>query len=90
MRADLIGTDIRVTNVEPGLIGGTEFTTVRLNGDEQAARKRYENVKALSAEDIAETVYWIATLPEHVNVNSIEIMPVKQSFSALNIHREKA
>ncbi|MBY4954558.1 SDR family NAD(P)-dependent oxidoreductase [Pantoea sp. DY-17] len=90
LRADLIGTDVRVTNVEPGLIGGTEFTTIRLKGDEQEAKKRYENVKALSAEDIAETVYWIATLPEHINVNAIEIMPVRQSFSALNIYRKPA
>lgn len=87
LRADLHGTRVRVTNVEPGLCGGTEFSNVRFHGDDARAASVYANVQPLSAEDIAESVYWIATLPAHVNVNSIELMPVAQSFAGLSIHR---
>ena len=87
LRADLHGTRVRVTNVEPGLCGGTEFSNVRFHGDDARAASVYANVQPLSAEDIAESVHWIATLPAHVNVNSIELMPVAQSFAGLNVHR---
>lgn len=87
LRADLHGTRVRVTNVEPGLCGGTEFSNVRFHGDDARAASVYANVQPLSAEDIAESVHWIATLPAHVNVNSIELMPVAQSFAGLSIHR---
>lgn len=87
LRADLAGTAVRVTNVEPGMVGGTEFSVVRFNGDADEARKRYEGVTALTAADIAETVSWVASQPRHVNVNTIELMPVAQSFGALQISR---
>lgn len=87
LRADLAGTAVRVTNIEPGMVGGTEFSVVRFNGDVGEAQKRYEGVVALTAADIAEAVSWIASLPKHVNVNTIELMPVAQTFGALHISR---
>lgn len=87
LRADLLGTAIRVSNIEPGLCGGTEFSTVRLHGDEARAAKIYENTQPLTAEDIAETVHWVATVPAHVNINNLQMMPVCQAFGPLAIHR---
>ncbi|MFB9124486.1 SDR family NAD(P)-dependent oxidoreductase [Paraburkholderia dipogonis] len=87
LRADVAGTALRVTNVEPGLCGGTEFSNVRFRGDDAKAGKMYENVQPLTPEDIADSIYWIATRPAHVNINTIELMPVAQSFSALSVHR---
>lgn len=87
LRTDLHGTAIRVTDVEPGLCGGTEFSNVRFHGDDDKAAKVYANVQPLTAEDIADAVYWIATRPAHVNINTIELMPVAQSFAGLSVHR---
>ncbi|HEY0060493.1 MAG TPA: SDR family oxidoreductase [Telluria sp.] len=87
LRADLVGTGVRATNLAPGLCGGTEFSNVRFKGDDAAAAKVYEGTQPLTASDIAETVYWIATLPPHINVNSIEMMPVCQGFSPFAIKR---
>lgn len=87
LRADLAGTRVRVTDVEPGLCGTTEFSQVRFKGDEEKAAKVYENVQPLTAIDIAETVYWIATQPEHVNINRIEMMPTAQSSGPLNVYK---
>ncbi len=87
LRADLVGTGVRATNLAPGLCGGTEFSNVRLKGDDAAAAKVYEGTQPLTAEDIAETAYWIATLPPHVNINLIEMMPTCQGFSPFNIKR---
>ncbi|MBU0588070.1 MAG: bifunctional NADP-dependent 3-hydroxy acid dehydrogenase/3-hydroxypropionate dehydrogenase YdfG [Gammaproteobacteria bacterium] len=87
LRADLLGTALRVTDVEPGLCGGTEFSNVRFHGDDDKAAKVYQNVQPLTAEDIANTIYWIATLPAHVNINTIEMMPVAQSFAGFTVHR---
>lgn len=87
LRADLVGTGVRATNLAPGLSGGTEFSNVRLKGDDSAAAKVYEGTTPLSAKDIADTAYWIATLPPHVNVNSIELMPTCQGFSPFTIKR---
>jgi 3-hydroxy acid dehydrogenase/malonic semialdehyde reductase len=87
LRADLYGTKVRVTNVEPGLVGGTEFSTVRFDGDQAKADTIYANTTPLTAEDVAETVRWVVTLPEHFNVNTIEIMPVVQSFAGLKIFK---
>ncbi|MDT3250609.1 bifunctional NADP-dependent 3-hydroxy acid dehydrogenase/3-hydroxypropionate dehydrogenase YdfG [Serratia sp. root2] len=88
LRADLHGTRIRVTDIEPGLVGGTEFSNVRFKGDDGKVDKIYDGANALTPEDIAESVFWVATLPAHVNINTLEIMPVSQSFAGLNIHRE--
>jgi 3-hydroxy acid dehydrogenase/malonic semialdehyde reductase len=87
LRADLVGTGVRATNIAPGLCGGTEFSNVRFKGDDAAAAKVYEGTQPLSPRDIAETAYWIATLPPHVNINTIEMMPTCQGFSPFNIKR---
>jgi 3-hydroxy acid dehydrogenase / malonic semialdehyde reductase len=87
LRSDLHGTGIRVTCVEPGLSGGTEFSVVRFDGDQDRARAVYNGVDPLLPDDVAESVYWVASLPPHVNVNSIELMAVAQSFAAFQIHR---
>jgi 3-hydroxy acid dehydrogenase/malonic semialdehyde reductase len=87
LRADLVGTGVRATNLAPGLCGGTEFSNVRLKGDDAAAAKVYEGTLPLTAEDIAATAYWVATLPPHVNINLIEMMPTCQGFAPFNIKR---
>ena len=87
LRADLLGSGVRVTDVEPGLCAGTEFSSVRFHGDDARAAKVYENTTPLSAEDVADTVHWIATRPAHVNVNTISVMPVDQAFAPLAVHR---
>lgn len=87
LRADLVGKQIRVTSIEPGLCGGTEFSNVRFKGDDAKAANVYKDVEPLTAEDIANAIYWIATLPAHVNINTIEMMPVAQSFAGLSVHR---
>ncbi|KVC62965.1 NAD(P)-dependent oxidoreductase [Burkholderia ubonensis] len=87
LRADLIGTPLRVTDIEPGLCGGTEFSNVRFRGDDAKAAGVYANVQPLTADDIADTIYWIATRPAHVNINTIEMMPVAQAPAGLTVHR---
>lgn len=87
LRADLIGTPVRITCIEPGMCAGTEFSNVRFKGNDEKAGKVYTGVKALSADDIAETIYWSATLPSHMNINMLEVMPVQQAFNAFNVHR---
>lgn len=87
LRADLLGTPVRVSNVEPGLCGGTEFSNVRFHGDDARAAKVYENTQPLTAEDIADTVHWIATRPAHLNINTISLMPTCQAFGGLAVHR---
>ena len=87
-RADLAGTRIRVSNIEPGLCEGTEFSNVRFKGDDERAEKLYEGAHAIQAKDIAETVSWIASQPEHVNINRIEIMPTSQTFGAQPVYRD--
>ena len=89
LRADLAGTQIRVTNVEPGLCGGTEFSNVRFKGDDARAEKLYENVEYVSPQDIANIVLWLNQQPEHVNINRIEVMPTAQTFAPLNVARFK-
>jgi 3-hydroxy acid dehydrogenase/malonic semialdehyde reductase len=90
LRSDLHGTGVRVTNVEPGMVGGTDFSKVRFDGDQAKADKVYEGTTPLTAEDVAESVYWAASQPEHVNINVIELMPVVQSFSPLQIFRDNS
>ena len=87
LRADLIGTPVRVTCVEPGMCAGTEFSNVRFKGDDSKAESVYNGVQALSADDIAETIFWSATLPSHMNINVLEVMPVQQASGPLQIHR---
>jgi 3-hydroxy acid dehydrogenase/malonic semialdehyde reductase len=85
LRADLLGTKLRVTNIEPGLVAGTEFSNVRFAGDDQKAANVYANTDPLTAEDVAETVRWVVTLPAHFNVNTIEIMPVVQAYGGIKV-----
>jgi len=87
LRADLLHTRVRVTELEPGLVGGTEFSVVRFGGDQRRADQLYAGADALTPEDIAEAVHWVANLPERVNVNVIELMPVTQTFAPLAVHR---
>lgn len=87
LRADLAGKGVRVSNIEPGLCGGTEFSNVRFKGDDERAAAVYENVAFLTAQDIADTVLWLYRLPPHMNVNTMEIMPVAQSFQGLAVCR---
>ena len=89
LRADLVGTGVRATNLAPGLCGGTEFSKVRLHGDEAAAAKVYEGTVPLTATDIAEAAYWVATLQPHVNINHIEMMPTCQGYGSLAIKRKQ-
>lgn len=87
LRADLLGTKIRVTDVEPG-IARTEFSVVRFKGDDKRAQDVYAGTEPITAEDIGEIVFWIATMPEHLNINRIEVMPVCQSFGPFSFDRK--
>jgi 3-hydroxy acid dehydrogenase/malonic semialdehyde reductase len=87
LRADLLGTQVRVTVVHPGMVGGTEFSNVRFHGDDARAATVYADAEPLQADDVAETVFWVATLPARVNINSVELMPVGQSFAGLSVAR---
>ncbi|NDJ57477.1 bifunctional NADP-dependent 3-hydroxy acid dehydrogenase/3-hydroxypropionate dehydrogenase YdfG [Enterobacteriaceae bacterium 4M9] len=89
LRTDLHGTRLRVTDIEPGLVGGTEFSNVRFKGDEGKVEQTYKDSNALTAEDVTEAVWWVATLPAHVNINTLEMMPVSQSFAGLSVHRQQ-
>ncbi|MBC7953908.1 MAG: SDR family oxidoreductase [Rhodospirillaceae bacterium] len=84
---DLVKTKVRVTNIEPGLCGGSEFSVVRFKGDEDAAAKVYAGTEPLTAEDVAEAVLWTTTLPAHVNINRMEMMPTCQAPAGLAVHR---
>jgi len=87
LRADLFGTHLRVTDIEPGLVGGTEFSGVRFKGDMERAAAVYQAAEALTPEDIADAVHWVASRPARVNVNTLQVMPVCQSFGPLRIQR---
>jgi 3-hydroxy acid dehydrogenase/malonic semialdehyde reductase len=87
LRADILGANVRVTSVEPGL-AETEFSLVRFKGDAAKARGPYENIEPLRAEDVAETIYWAATLPRHVNINRLQVMPVMQAFGPFAFSRK--
>ncbi len=87
LRCDLVGTGVRVTDIAPGL-AETEFTLVRTKGDQKASDNLYRGTSPLQAEDIAEQIYHIATLPDHINYNRVEIMPVRQAWSAFTIDRD--
>ena len=87
LRSDLHGTGVRVTTLEPGM-AETEFTLVRTHGDQTASDALYKGANPMTAQDIAETIFWIATLPPHLNVNRLEMMPVSQSFAGFQVARE--
>jgi serine 3-dehydrogenase len=89
LRADLHGTGVRVTTLEPGM-AETEFTLVRTHGDQAASDALYTGAQPMTADDIADTIFWLANLPVHLNVNRLEIMPVSQSFAGFRIAREGA
>jgi len=88
LRADLLGTPVRATSIEPGL-AETEFSLVRFKGNNERATSLYKGTVPLTPEDIAETVYWVVTRPAHVNINTIELMPTCQAFAALAVYRAK-
>ena len=87
LRSDLHGTGVRVTTIEPGM-AETEFTLVRTHGDQPASDKLYAGANPMTAEDIAETIFYVATLPPHLNINRLEIMPVTQSVAGFQVHRD--
>jgi 3-hydroxy acid dehydrogenase/malonic semialdehyde reductase len=89
LRADLLGPAVRVTNIEPGLAGGTEFSEVRFKGDKKKAAAVYEGTQPLTADDVADAIHWVATRPAHVNVNVMQIMPVCQAYGPLPVKRNK-
>ena len=89
LRADLVGKNIRVSNVEPGLCSDTEFSNIRFKGDDERAESVYADVEAVTGKEIADIIYWLTTQPKHLNVNSIEIMPTMQTFAGLTVHKEK-
>jgi len=87
LRSDLHGTGVRVTSVEPGM-AETEFTLVRTGGDQAASEKLYAGAQPITAGDIADTIWWIANLPPHLNINRLEVMPVSQSAAGLQVARD--
>lgn len=87
LRCDLAGTGVRVTSIEPGMVE-TEFTIVRTGGDKKASDALYSNMDPMTGDDIAETIWWIANLPPHLNVNAIELMPTSQSFAGFTVSRK--
>lgn len=86
LRADLLGTAVRVTNIEPGM-AETEFSQVRFKGDDQKAQRVYTGTEPLRAEDVADIVAWVASVPARVNINSVEVMSVNQAWGPLAVHR---
>ena len=87
LRCDLAGTGVRVTSVEPGM-AETEFTIVRTGGDKEASDKLYAGMDPMTAEDLADLFWWLANLPPHLNINTIELMPVSQSWAGFTVARE--
>lgn len=87
LRCDLAGTGVRVTSVEPGM-AETEFTIVRTGGDKEASDKLYAGMDPMTSQDLAELFWWLANLPAHLNINTLELMPVSQSFAGFTINRE--
>ncbi|MDE3015880.1 MAG: SDR family oxidoreductase [Pseudomonadota bacterium] len=88
LRADVLGKNIRITDIEPGM-AETEFSLVRLHGDAAKADAVYQGVQPLTAEDIAQSILWAVTRPPHVNINRLELMPTQQAFGPFAVHREK-
>lgn len=87
LRADLVGTPIRVSSIDPGL-AETEFSQVRFHGDQDKARGVYEGTRPLNAADVADIVHWVVSAPAHVNINAVEVMPTGQAWGPLAVHRD--
>ena len=87
LRCDLAGTGVRVTSIEPGMVE-TEFTLVRTGGDQAESDALYANMDPMTAADLAETIWWVATLPAHLNINALELMPVNQSWAGFAVARK--
>ncbi|WP_298346753.1 SDR family NAD(P)-dependent oxidoreductase [Ferrimicrobium sp.] len=90
LKADLAGTGVRITDIEPGMVGETEFSLVRFHNDAERASSVYDGMQALTPADIADLVRYIVTLPPHVNINTVSLMPVDQGFGAFNITRHSS
>lgn len=88
LRADLVGKKVRVTNLEPGLCGGTEFSNVRFKGDNDKAQAVYDGVEFIQPTDIANIVAWLIEQPEHININELEVMPTAQTFAGLKVVKD--
>lgn len=88
LRADLVGKNIRVSNIEPGLCGGTEFSNIRFHGDDAKAAQVYDSVEYVTPQDIANMVAWLIEQPKHVNINRIEVMPTAQTFAGLKVVKD--
>ncbi|MGP4120084.1 SDR family NAD(P)-dependent oxidoreductase [Psychrobacter aquimaris] len=88
LRADLIGTQVRVTNLEPGNVAGTEFSNVRYHGDDDKAAKVYDGFKTMTGDDIGDILLWLIESPAHINVNRLEVMPVAQTYNGLTISKK--
>ncbi|NTJ44777.1 SDR family oxidoreductase [Agrobacterium larrymoorei] len=88
LRSDMHGKGVRVTSIEPGMCE-TEFTLVRTGGNQEASNTLYKGVHPILPEDIANTIHWVASQPKHININSIEVMPVNQSFAGFQVHRDE-
>ncbi len=88
LRADLIGTQVRVTNLEPGNVAGTEFSNVRYHGDDDKAAKVYDGFKTMTGGDIGDILLWLIESPAHINVNRLEVMPVAQTYNGLTIAKQ--
>lgn len=86
LRTDLLGSRVRVTCIKPGM-AETEFSKVRFKGNEEQAVKVYAGTEPLTAEDVAEIIVWVSSLPEHVNINSLEVMSIFQTWGPLAVHR---
>lgn len=86
LRTDLLGSQIKVTNIEPGM-AETEFSIVRFNNDADKAKKYYAGMRPLQAVDIADIIKWIINQPEHVNIDNIEVMPLDQTYGGIAVNR---
>ena len=85
LRADLIGKKVRVTNIEPGLCGDTEFSQVRFKGDTNKVSQTYADINYITPQDISNMVLWLINQPKHINVNRLEVMPTAQTFAGLSV-----
>ena len=88
LRADLVGTQVRVTNLEPGSVAGTEFSNVRYHGDDNKAAEVYDGFKNMTGDDIGDILLWLIESPAHINVNRLEVMPVAQTYNGLTIAKQ--